>query len=85
MYFAVSLAGWFTLAWLGWGVVFAIVEGYALFLRRKYAYDNYSGGTLSELAWRFAHTGAYKGVKLGALTIFMVWLDYHFLIEPLIK
>ena len=44
----------FTPLWLLWGAVFAVIEGTALWSRRKGVKGN---GTLSALVWRFtAHT-----------------------------
>lgn len=72
----------FTVAWISWIGVFAVVEGIALFNRRE-------GDTLSEHVWQWfgvgRHgkprppiTGAVRAKRF-VLLAFMAWLSVHFL------
>jgi hypothetical protein len=45
---------WWTWAWLGWGVIFCIIEGMALF-------NSKPGDTLSEHAWAWLGYNAMTG------------------------
>jgi hypothetical protein len=85
----------FTVAWLVWGLAFAVIEGVALVNSRR-------GDTLSEHVWAWLGTGAYRRVagkrgRLGytvegivtptwtlrlarlAVATLLVWLLGHFL------
>src|SRR5688572_28063 len=77
-----TMSGW-TVAWIGWGLYFAVVEGVALANSR-------SGDTLSEHVWSFLGlrrdatrnrpaTGWTK-VRRIAVGLFMLALATHFLI-----
>lgn len=65
----------FTVAWIIWGLMFAVIEGAALFNKRK-------GDTLSEHVWKW---GGIRGKPRGykqrrfALLTFLTWLMVHFL------
>jgi hypothetical protein len=56
--------------WLAWGAAFVAFEGYAIATR-----DQYPGGTLSSLVWRFTDHPA------GFVIFFTGWvlLTIHFL------
>jgi hypothetical protein len=68
-----------TLAWIGWGIYFVIVEGIAL-------RNSTRGDTLSEHVWAFI--GFSDGMKYPTgwtrlrrflVLAFMAWLSFHFL------
>lgn len=74
-----------TWAWLGWGAIFCIIEGMALF-------NSKPGDTLSEHAWAWLGYNAPKGQALKlrhpsgwtrlrrfALLAFLAWLAVHLL------
>jgi hypothetical protein len=66
----------FTILWIGWGVLFLVIEGIAL---KRTA----PGDTLSETIWRWAGVRGYKVNKLIhvrriILALFMVELTIHF-------
>jgi len=73
----------FTLAWVAWLAIFAVVEGIALANRRE-------GDTLSEHVWEWFGTARDAGGtdapktaiargKRFVLLAFMAWLAIHFL------
>lgn len=68
--------------WFAWGAAFAIIEGSALYLRKYWpnrAHD--SGGTLSELVWRFVgENQRLHKIRYLALVLFLAWLVVHFLV-----
>lgn len=68
-----------TWAWIGWGLIFCIIEGMALFNSR-------SGDTLSEHVWAFL--GYSDGIRQPTgwtrlrrflVLAFLAWLVAHFL------
>ena len=64
----------YTSLWVVWGLIFAAIEGAALFNKGK-------GDTLSEHVWKwFAIKDKPTGYKLrrGSLGVFMAWLVAHF-------
>lgn len=65
----------FTQLWLGWIILFGVIEGAALL-------SNTEGRTLTAriVSWA-ALTGKPKGwlARRGALAAFFLWLIYHFL------
>ena len=68
------MSGW-TTAWLGWLLMFAVIEGAALFNKQQ-------GDTLSEHIWEwFAVKDKPKGYRIRrfALAGFLFWLVIHFL------
>ena len=65
----------YTLLWVGWIVLFFVIEGAALLNERR-------GDTLSEHVWHWAGiSGKGRFVKLRrlALLILLCWLTVHFL------
>jgi len=65
----------YTVAWIMWLVMFAVIEGAAIFHKDP-------GRTLSEHVWRwFSVKGKPRGYKMRrfALLTFMGWLTTHFL------
>lgn len=73
------MSAW-TLAWIGWAVYFAIVEGWALVLGR-------TSGTLSGHVWAFLGSSYLTGKQPSGWTrlrrfltlAFLAWLVAHFL------
>jgi hypothetical protein len=72
-----------TIAWLGWGLIFAVIEGMALFNSTK-------GDTLSEHAWAwlgYAATGSgelrspsgWTRLRRFLLLAGLAWLSIHLL------
>ena len=72
-----------TWLWLGWGLIFCVVEGVALFNSR-------TGDTLSEHAWQwlgYSMTGrgplrqpsGWTRLRRFVLLAFLAWLVAHFL------
>lgn len=72
-----------TVLWVAWLVLFAILEGYALFSSK-------TGDTLSEHVWEWfgitvkgkRHTGEVTGnvrLRRFVLLAFMAWLSLHFI------
>lgn len=64
----------YTVAWVGWLVMFGVIEGAALLDKRK-------NDTLSEHVWDwFAIKDKPKGwkVRRGGLYVFLAWLVAHF-------
>lgn len=69
----------YTILWLLWGLMFAVVEGAAII-------DKRSGDTLSEHVWKWfavrvsaGSTPKARGLRRLALLSFMAWLSTHFL------
>lgn len=65
------------LAWLAWGALFLVIEGFALFNSEK-------GDTLSEnlRKWGGIHTPERKGAQwavFAAFLVFVVWFPIHIL------
>lgn len=62
----------FTKFWLAWGFMFLVIEGAAIYDRRKLP-----GGTLSSLVWRFLDPTHPVRMVLGVA--FIIGLMSHFL------
>jgi hypothetical protein len=65
----------FTVAWLFWFAMFAVIEGVALFNKRR-------GDTLSEHVWKWFSVKEKSGgwlVRRGVLALFLTWLTVHML------
>lgn len=77
IYFA-SMATTFSIFWLGWLVLFCVIETAALIRERGKKITNYNGGTLSELVWRLTRTNR---LVMGIFLAFWVVLTYHFFIQ----
>lgn len=58
----------FTWSWVAWLAAFGVIEGIALFNKRK-------GDTLSEHVWKWFPKNTARGLGLFA---FMAWLFMHF-------
>lgn len=77
------MSGW-TWAWIGWGVVFCVIEGMALF-------NSKPGDTLSEHAWAWLGYNAlmsndvlrspsgWTRLRRFLLLAFLAWLSVHLL------
>lgn len=71
----------FTIAWLVWGLYFAVVEIYAIVRSHRGA----PGGTLSEHVWAWfgtakdTHANTWAYLRRFALIAFMAWLSIHFI------
>jgi hypothetical protein len=77
-----TVANVFSKIWIGWGVMFLVVEFYALWLRRKYPDQNWTGGTLSEFVWRNVHkyNNSNHRIRFMLFMVFWIWLTLHFII-----
>jgi hypothetical protein len=65
----------FTVAWLLWLAMFAVIEGVAIFNKR-------SDDTLSEHVWKwFSVRNKSRGwlLRRGVLALFLTWLTVHML------
>jgi len=62
----------FTFAWVMWLVMFAVIEGVAIFRKER-------GDTLSEHIWKWFQIRESKdwNFRRAALAIFLVWLLVH--------
>jgi len=71
----------YTIGWLGWGLYFALLEGWAIY--REHATGR-KGGTLSEHVWvwfgtaKGTHADSWAYVRRFVLIAFMAWLTVHF-------
>jgi len=61
----------FSWAWVGWLLAFLVIEGLALFNKKK-------GDTLSENVWRWFGVKSGKSLRTMGLLGFMTWLTIHF-------
>ena len=71
----ILIENWF---WAVWGVWFGVWE----WIKLK---DGKAGGTLSETVWDLLRAGGRTGpvtVRRASLGAFMLWLTYHFVLEP---
>lgn len=76
----------FDYLWIGWGLYFVIVEGYALYLNtvEKKA-ESKTRRTLSSLVWFIGGTtegyraDVWGWLRRGALGLFLLWIVVHFL------
>lgn len=68
----------FTYAWLGWGAIFASIEGLALYVDHKRKTTGVPGKTLSALLWRFSDAAKHPINRI-ILSVVMVDLTSHFL------
>lgn len=77
MFTFAALALTFQWFWLGWFILFVIIEGIALWLDRNKGDTTDNGGTLSEVIWRVTNEN-----KLFFAIFVAFWgvLAYHFFI-----
>ena len=67
--------GGFTALWVIWGLMFAGIEGAALFNKKQ-------GDTLSEHVWHYFSTKQKSTgwlIRRSALGVFLAWLVAHFM------
>jgi bacteriorhodopsin len=78
-----TLAPTYRWLWYGWGALFLVIEGSALYLRKKYPDTNRSGGTLSELFWRNIRTYDKHRHYIHYVLMAVAWvvLTFHFFIQ----
>lgn len=72
----------YTIFWFLFLTIFLVIEFSALYFRKYVPNRTHdSGGTLSELVWRFTGAANHHVSKSrsGIVLLFMVWLTYHFL------
>lgn len=63
------MSGLYTYLWYGWGLIFAVIEGTAIYSRR------HGSETLSELVWHFERKSWHRALFL----VFWTWLTIHFI------
>lgn len=74
-----SLLGRFAPAWLIWLLIFGVLEGTALYLRKTVPDVKHNGGTFSELVWWTIRGSAwYHRLAFMILLAFFIDLGLHF-------
>jgi hypothetical protein len=74
---------WYTWAWIGFGLYFAVVEGIAIYRSWRHRRRGEASGTLSAHLWMlFGTTRGTKAtagawVRRGVLALALLWLVLH--------